>query len=70
MLNKILTKLQQKYSSSSLFQKGGFLAPADEQDGRRGGDFEDAARRGKDRGNSRIRTGTVPADGGDDLLDE
>lgn len=27
MLNKILTKLQEKYKNSSLFQEGGFLAP-------------------------------------------
>lgn len=32
MLNKLLTKLQQKYSKNSLFQKDGFLAPADEKD--------------------------------------
>lgn len=32
MLNKLLTKLQQKYSKNPLFQKGGFLAPADEKD--------------------------------------
>lgn len=29
MLNKLLSKLQQKYSNNSLFQKGGFLAPAE-----------------------------------------
>lgn len=32
MLNKLLTKLQQKYSDNSLFQKGGFLAPAEEKE--------------------------------------
>ena len=32
MLNKLLTKLQQKYSKNPLFQKDGFLAPADEKD--------------------------------------
>ena len=31
MLNKLLTKLQQKYSKNPLFQKDGFLAPADEK---------------------------------------
>lgn len=32
MLNKLLTKLQQKYSSNPLFQKKGILAPADEHE--------------------------------------
>lgn len=31
MLNKLLTKLQQKYSQNSLFKKDGLLAPADEK---------------------------------------
>lgn len=32
MLNKLLTKLQKKYSKNPLFQKDGFLAPADEKE--------------------------------------
>ena len=32
MLNKLLTKLQQKYSDSSLFKEGGVLAPVEEKE--------------------------------------